>query len=114
MSNGEETFVNPDGASSGASQLTSAADNLARRFKQLSGTIDGMNTGKPWGDDEPGKTFFKEYLESGAESSAAVTLDAGHKLVETMAELGPGVKSAVEGTVEVDDLFKKWFDGGKK
>jgi hypothetical protein len=114
MSGNEETFIRPAAVSDGAARLAAAGESLSSRFGQLSAKITGLNNGSPWGDDQPGKEFNKNYLEGGAEAPALTTLDAGKNLVERMSQLGPDVKSAVEGTVEIDDLVKQWFGGDGK
>lgn len=114
MSGNEETFVHPEAASDGAGKLATAGESLASRFTQLSAKIKGLNDSKPWGNDQPGTEFNKNYLEGGAEAPATTTLDAGKNLVERVSQLGPDVKEAVEGTAEIDDLVKKWFGGDGK
>jgi hypothetical protein len=115
MSGGlDETFLDPAKAAGGAMQLTHAGENLASTFHRLAGVIEGLNGQKPWGNDQPGKEFNKQYLEGGDEAPAKVTLDAGKQVVERVSQLGPDVREAIEGTVEMDDLVAKWFGGDKK
>src|SRR4051794_12380674 len=113
MSEAEETFLDPDAAANGAARLTAAGESLHNKFATLAARVHGPNDAHPWGDDQPGQAFHKEYLAGGDEAPAKVVLEAGKGLVDRVALLGPQVKSAVEGTVEVDDLVKKWFDTGK-
>jgi hypothetical protein len=113
MSGAEETFLDPDAAANGAARLTSTGDNLHTRFVALAARLDTLNGAHPWGNDKPGQTFNKEYLADGGDAPAKLVLDAGKKTVDIVAQLGPKVKSAVDGTVEVDDLVKKWFDTNK-
>lgn len=114
MSDEQETYVQSDRAIDAAGKLTIAGQTLSSRFSQLSATIEGLNNSQPWGDDQPGKEFNKNYLEGGDEAPARTTLVAGKNLVERVGQLGPDVKSAVDGTVELDDLVKKWFGGDGK
>ena len=114
MTDEQETYVQSDRTIDAAGKLAIAGQSLANRFTQLSATIEGLNNGQPWGNDQPGTEFNKNYLEGGDEAPARTTLTAGKNLVERVSQLGPDVKSAVDGTVEIDDLVKKWFGGDKK
>ncbi len=114
MSDARSTFLDPAGAAAGASRLTAAGQTLSGSLSRIAGTIDTLNGKKPWGTDDVGKKFNENYLEAGAEAPAALVLSAGAQIVERVRLLGPDVKSAVEGTVETDDLVAKWFGGEQK
>jgi hypothetical protein len=116
MTDNQETFVHPEGASDGATKLTVASEGLYSKFSRLSSKISGLNESSPWGTDQPGKEFNKNYLESSGDGGApaATTLDAGKNLIDRVRQLGPDVHDAVAGTVEIDDLVKKWFGGDGK
>ncbi|AEB47780.1 MULTISPECIES: hypothetical protein [Micromonospora] len=107
-----ETFVKPDAALEGASTLSAAGARLAARWKGLAGTINTLNGGHPWGDDEPGQAFNKDYL--GGEQPAQKVLDLAAGVVPVVEQMGPTVKGAVEGTVDVDDMVKTLFGGEGK
>ncbi|MFI7026219.1 hypothetical protein [Micromonospora sp. NPDC049900] len=113
MSELRETFVKPDAALDGANQLGSAGALLAMRFRSAAATIETLNGGRPWGDDEPGNEFNKNYL-GGDDQPAQKVLDMGHGLVPVVELLGPTVKGAVEGTVDVDDMTRVLFGGEEK
>ncbi len=76
-------------------------------FRQLVGKIDGLNNAKPWGTDQPGDEFNKNYL--GDKAPAKTVLTEGKKAIDKLHGLGTDVASAVEGTVDTDDLISKWF-----
>ncbi|MET8148610.1 hypothetical protein ACIBSW_35260 [Actinoplanes sp. NPDC049668] len=113
MSGVDDTFLDPAKAAGGAVQLTHAGEALSSNFNRLAGVIEGLNGQQPWGNDDPGKQFNKQYLEGGDEAPAKVMLDAGKQVVERVSQLGPDVREAIEGTVEMDDLVAKWFGGDK-
>ncbi|MBX7270181.1 hypothetical protein KIF24_31930 [Micromonospora sp. Llam7] len=108
----QETFVKPDAALEGANHLGAAGARLATAWSNLSGTITALNGGKPspWGDDEPGNAFNKDYL-GGEDQPAQRVLEMGAELIPVVELLGPTVKGAVEGTVDVDDMVKTLFGG---
>lgn len=111
MSGTGQTFLDPEDAAAGASRLAAAGQTLSSSLSGIAGTINSLNTAAPWGTDDVGKKFNEGYLEGGAEAPAALVLSAGAQIVERVRQLGPDVKSAVEGTVETDDLVAKWFGG---
>lgn len=114
MSELSETFVNPDSALSGARQLHVSVNNLATKWATLSATIHKLNESKPWGTDEVGNEFNKNYLKDGSDDAPANSVvTAGGKIVERMQFLGMDVADAVHGTVDLDDLIGKWFGGNK-
>ena len=112
MSGIEETFLDPAATATGAMALTSTGESLSSRFTQLSAKIETLHGAAPWGHDDPGKSFNKDYLDG--EAPAKLTLEGSKNLVERVRQLGPDVRSAVEGTVEMDDLVGKWFGGDEK
>ncbi|MEU4680152.1 hypothetical protein [Micromonospora sp. NPDC023737] len=114
MSDPNETFVNPDGARDGARQLGAAGHTLASRWAQHAATISSLNASAPWGTDDPGKEFNKHYLEGGDDAPATNVIGGGKTIVDLVKVLGPDVTSAVDGTVEVDDMVDKWFGGEDK
>ncbi|GAB1640878.1 hypothetical protein [Krasilnikovia sp. MM14-A1259] len=114
MSGVDDTFLDPAKAAGGAMQLTHAGEDLSSSFHRLAGVIDKLNGAKPWGTDDPGNQFNKQYLENGAEAPAAAMLTGGKKVVDLVGRLGPDVRDAIEGTVEMDDLVAKWFGDDKK
>lgn len=107
MSDAKETFVNPSGAKSGAAEFTSTAESMYSTWSQAASTIRALNGDQPWGHDDPGKEFNKNYLAG--EGFANQALDGGDAVMKKLREIGPGVTSAVDGTVEVDDVIAKWF-----
>ncbi|ASW57110.1 hypothetical protein [Plantactinospora sp. KBS50] len=107
MSEEEETFVHPVAARNAASNLNTAGQQLAGRWAQLVGRIDELNGAKPWGTDQPGTEFNKNYLDDKAPAKNVLT--DGKELVDRFQGLGVDVASAVDGTVDTDDLISKWF-----
>lgn len=114
MSEVQDTFLDPERAAGGAVQLTQAGQDLVSSFGRIAAKIDGLNAAKPWGDDAPGKEFNKNYLEGGEEAPATVVLTAGKAVADRIGQLGPDVREAILGTVEMDDLVGKWFGGNEK
>ncbi|PZG20396.1 hypothetical protein C1I95_09615 [Micromonospora craterilacus] len=108
-----ETFVKPDAAVDGANTLGAAGARLAQRWQGLAATIGTLNGDRPWGDDEPGNEFNKSYL-GGEDQPAQKVLDMAADIVPVVELMGPTVKGAVEGTVDVDDMVKTLFGGEDK
>jgi hypothetical protein len=108
----DETLVNATATKDGAKQMHFAGQRLASQWAQLKTTIESLNGQKPWGDDEPGNQFNKDYLNG--EHYATSTLEATAELVELMKDLGGQVAMSVDGSLEVDDLVASWFGGGDK
>ncbi|MEV2241792.1 hypothetical protein [Micromonospora sp. NPDC049891] len=113
MSELRETFVKPDAALEGANELGAAGARLATTWQNLAATIGTLNGDRPWGDDEPGNEFNKNYL-GGDDQPAQRVLDLAADLVPLVEVLGPTVKGAVEGTVDTDDMVKTLFGGDDK
>ena len=113
MSELRETFVKPDAALEGANSLGAAGARLAMSWRNLAGTIETLNGARPWGDDEPGNEFNKNYL-GGENQPAQKVLEMGNDLVPVVELLGPTVKGAVEGTVDVDEMTRALFGGEDK
>ncbi|WP_433530399.1 hypothetical protein ACQPYA_30300 [Micromonospora sp. CA-263727] len=109
----QDTFVKPDAALEGANTLGAAGARLALRWQGLAARIETLNGGQPWGTDEPGNEFNKSYL-GGEDQPAQKVLDMAGDLVPVVEQLGPTVKGAVEGTVDVDDMVKTLFGGDDK
>lgn len=119
MTGSQETFVDPDGAAKGAVSLSHAGESMQSRVSGALSKIQGFNEAKPWGTDDPGKEFNKNYLEAGEDGGdgiATSTLDVGKQLVDQVHQLGPDVTKLLAGTVEMDEMIAKWFpktDGGE-
>ncbi|MTK04952.1 hypothetical protein [Micromonospora sp. CP22] len=112
MSELRDTFVKPDAALEGANELGAAGAQLASAWSNVGAAINTLNGGKPWGDDEPGNEFNKNYL--GGDQPAQQVLDLLADLVPLVEVLGPTVKGAVEGTVDTDEMVKTLFGGDDK
>jgi hypothetical protein len=106
----ENTSVNPQQALDGAGQLAVHGDALESRWHTLRARIDSLNAMQPWGNDEPGKQFNKNYL-AGEHPPATSVLDAGQSMVIAVAKLCKQVREGVEGTASLDDLTAAWFRG---
>jgi hypothetical protein len=99
-----------ESASAGVRRLTGISNGLTSTWASIRAEIAGINAGTPWGDDEAGKNFDKDYSKGNSpEGTAAKALDAGDKLVARMKELGPAVQSSVDGTISADELAAKLF-----
>lgn len=106
----DEVFLNPDAVKKGASNLGSAADALSQAWKTFSSTTTSLHASNPWGDDEPGEQFNKQYMAG--EAVATKVIDATGEMVGTARRLGPQVGFCVDGTVDADDFVANMF--GKK
>lgn len=115
MTETQETFVDLDGAIKGAVGLRHAGQDIAGRAKAAMDAIAGFHESKPWGNDDPGKEFHKSYLEvpadaaEGAEPAATGVLNGGKQMIDLVAQLGPDVLTAIDGTKELDEIVAKWF-----
>ncbi|MFB9239368.1 hypothetical protein ACFFWC_28175 [Plantactinospora siamensis] len=107
MSDDQEMFLNPTDARHAASHLNTAGQHLASKWAQLTGQIEKLNGEKPWGTDQPGDEFNKNYL--GGKAPAKSILTDGKKVVDKVQGLGVDVASSVDGTVDDDQLIAKWF-----
>lgn len=112
MSDLNDTFVQPDAALAGADDLGVAGATLASRWRRLASTITTLNGGSPWGTDEPGREFNKNYLDG--EKPAEAVLNLGNQVVPVVEQMGPAVRGAVEGTVDTDDMTRMLFGGEDK
>lgn len=104
----DNTAVNPTQALNGAARLTHVGDSLLSRWHGMRARIEALNGDHPWGNDEPGKQFNKNYLE-GQHPPATNVLDAGESMVIAVSKLGEQVKEGVQGTADLDDLIATWF-----
>ncbi|WP_432985977.1 hypothetical protein [Dactylosporangium sp. CA-233914] len=104
----DNTAVNPTEALSGASQMTNVGDTMLTKWRTLRARIDELNVSKPWGDDDPGKNFNKNYLE-GDNPPATSVLEGGESMVIAVSKLGEQVREGVQGVVDIDDLTAEWF-----
>ncbi|WP_432835355.1 hypothetical protein [Dactylosporangium sp. CA-092794] len=104
----ENTAVNPTEALSAAGQLTTVGDSMLAKWRTLRGRIDDLNGSQPWGNDDPGKNFNKNYLE-GDNPPAKSVLEGGESMVVAVSKLGEQVREGVQGTVDLDDLTGEWF-----
>jgi hypothetical protein len=105
------TFLDPTGARKGARALTTAADALASVWTTTQSQVSGLHGGTPWGDDEAGTEFNKNYLQGGDKAPATVALTAAQDLVRRLQQLGPDISDCVDGTVDADDVTASWFGG---
>jgi hypothetical protein len=108
----DETNLDAPGAQEGARKLSAAGKNLASAWRTVSAQINSLNAEAPWGHDGNGDKFNEHYLKGGDESPAGMTLKAAGDLIERLERLGPEIKSAVDGTVDADDLTATWFPKG--
>ncbi|MEV6931454.1 hypothetical protein AB0M46_44155 [Dactylosporangium sp. NPDC051485] len=104
----DNTVVNPTEALSAASQMTTVGDSMLAKWRGLRARIDELNASQPWGNDDPGKNFNKNYLE-GEHPPATSVLEGGESMVIAVSKLGDQVREGVQGTVDLDDLTAEWF-----
>jgi hypothetical protein len=104
----DNTAVNPTQALSGAAQMTTPGDTMLKKWRTLRARIEQLNGGQPWGNDDPGKNFNKNYLE-GDNAPCTSVLDGGESMVIAVSKLGEQVREGVQGVVDIDDLTAQWF-----
>ncbi|HEY2673143.1 MAG TPA: hypothetical protein VGJ07_22635 [Rugosimonospora sp.] len=109
MTGEKATAVDPTSALTGAGQLTSVGDQMLSKWHGLRDRIDSLNGRKPWGNDDVGKQFNKNYLQDGDKSPAHNVLDVGETLVVALSKLGPQITEGVKGTEDLDQLISAWF-----
>lgn len=110
MNGPNDTFVDPDGARDGARQLDAAGAALARGWAEHAAIISTLNAASPWGTDDYGKEFNKNYLEG--EAPAADVLEGGQVIVGRVQVLGAIALAALAGTVAVDEAVAESFGTG--
>lgn len=106
---GFQTYLDPGAVIDGARRLTAAGDTLAATWQSVVARIEALHGDTPWGTDEPGTEFNKNYL-AGDEPPATATLTAGGTLVERLASLGPSIREGAEGTVQADEVVASWYN----
>lgn len=102
------TFVNKTAALDAAKVLDAAGNTAWNNWIRLLGDISDANGRAPWGNDEPGKEFNKNYLAGKA--PADQILQMMMLLMPKFHTLGQDVTDAINGTVDTDGLISKWFD----
>ncbi|WP_433215099.1 hypothetical protein ACQP00_05235 [Dactylosporangium sp. CS-047395] len=102
------TAVSPAQALTAASQLTDLGETMLEQWRTVRARIEQLNAARPWGDDEPGRTFNRNYAE-GEHPPCTSVLDAGQSMVLALARLGEQVREGVQGVVDLDDLTAAWF-----
>lgn len=111
------TRLDPASASAAAKKLTGVGNALDTAWSEVKAEITRLNGTAPWGKDEAGEGFDKNYSKGNSEDSPArQALKAGDELVAKMKELGPLVQQAINGTVDSDEFTAKLFNdkGGSK
>jgi hypothetical protein len=109
MTGEKATAVDPTAALTGAGQLTTVGDQLLSKWRTLRKRIEDLNARRPWGNDDVGKQFNKNYLQDGDKSPAHNILEVGESLVVAVSKLGPQITEGVKGTEDLDDLTAQWF-----
>ena len=103
----EGTSIDPESVRANAASLEAAAARLDGAWKNLNATISSLNGAHPWGTDDPGKEFNKDYTSG--EQYATKTLEAAATLIERVRHLVTDVDAAALGVVDTDQLIAKWF-----
>lgn len=115
MSQPDETHIeSTTAAKDGAKQLWLSGEDIHTVFTSAASTIEALNAAAPWGTDDPGKEFNKNYLDGGDEAPATMTLKAGRSVIDQARTLGPSIGMAIDGSVDVDELVDTWFGGEDK
>jgi hypothetical protein len=111
------TRLDPASASAAARKLTGVGNALDTAWAEVKAEIMRINGTTPWGKDEAGEGFDKNYSKGNSPDSPALkALELGDQMVAKMKELGPLVQEAIKGTVSSDEFTAKLFKdaGGKK
>lgn len=90
--------MNPDMATTGATGIAGAADELAPKFQALKGRIEALNAMAPWGKDEAGQNFATNYTPG-----VQGFVDGGQFLVNEFTQVGPAIHQVVRNTVAQDE-----------
>src|SRR5689334_10548521 len=107
MSEPRDTHVVPENALKGATNLTTSAENMVNRAKGIMGNIISLHGGRPWGSDDAGEEFNKNYLAG--EAPAAHTIDGAAQLLQTLNTCGPTIHACVSNTMSLDEAIATWF-----
>jgi hypothetical protein len=109
----DRTRVDVASAHIAAKRLTALANGLAQSWAASRTQISGLHAQRPWGNDEPGQEFDKNYSKGlSPDSPAAKALEVGDGLVTRLQKLGPLVRSAVDGVVTADELSAELIKQG--
>ena len=87
--------VEPETLRSGAAAFARTAPDVEDALNRLRSQLSAL--GRPWGDDEPGRAFAKEY-----EPNARALMDAIATLAEGTASMGRGL-ATMAGRYERSD-----------
>jgi hypothetical protein len=102
MPDPQETFVNTEAALDAASRLGQISDEFGTAWSGVRSRIEALHGETPWGTDEVGNEFVKNYLPGGEEAGAQGVLTGTNNLSQTLSQVGPSVTDAVNGTVQTD------------
>lgn len=90
--------LNASQATHAGALLSASAEGIARARATIGGRIESAGQQRPWGGDDLGTAFAKNYVEP-----ATRILEVWRAAASRTAQLGTEIVTAVESTVATDD-----------
>lgn len=94
-----QIWLDPDRARRGGADLTLAGEAVSASRREVGGAIAEASAQRPWGRDDIGAAFEKQYRDY-----EEMLLKAWGFLGQSLAGLGSDVVRSVAATVETDDI----------
>lgn len=91
--------IDPQGVSNGISQFQATADGLQTTWDAAVAKINAMNGAAPWGTDDAGSGFVKQWTTDKGDQYAA----GGAATVTDLTELAGLVQKAVQASLASDE-----------
>lgn len=104
-----ETRINTAAVLSGASRLTRIATDFDTAWADIRDRIAALHAAAPWGTDEVGQEFRRNYLPDDATTGASGVTTSLTDLSSALLALGPEITRAVSGSVETDEEIGRAF-----
>ncbi|MFC0007452.1 hypothetical protein [Micromonospora siamensis] len=102
----EQLWLDPERARRGATDLHLAGEDVTARRHEVGGAIAAASSQRPWGRDDIGAAFEKNYR-----TYEGMLLRAWEGLGEAIQRLGTDVTTSVTATVDVDVTSGQRLDG---
>lgn len=103
MGQPDETRIDSTSAISGAGRLTRVATDFDTAWAEVRDRIATLHGRFPWGHDEVGQEFQKNYLPGDETTGASGVMTNLSDLAQALLSLGPEIIRAVSSSVEADD-----------
>jgi hypothetical protein len=99
----DETRVDSTAAISGASRLARVATDFETAWAEVRDRIAELHSLAPWGTDEVGQEFRRNYLPDDQTAGASGVMTNLSDLADALLSLGPEIIRAVSSSVEADE-----------